>query len=366
MKYLFYFGHPAQFLFLRHTIKCLAVDKKNSVLIAIKSKDVLEDLVKAEGLSYVNIQTKLRSDSKVGILLGLMKRTLKLLQLGMKFKPDLIVGTDASVAHVGLLLRVKRITTTEDDYTIIKSLAALTYPFTNHIVCPNVCDVGRWSKKKIGYDGYMKLGYLHPKIFKPEIKYLSKYSLKEGFVLIRLAKLTAHHDFGIRGVSADVVSKLIEIIEGKGTKVYISSERDIPENLRKYILKIEPQDLHHIMYFAKLLISDSQSMSVEAAILGLPSIRVSDFAGRISVLEELESKYNLTYGINPSNIEGLFERLNYLLSKEDLISEFHKKRDFMISEKINVSEFLIWLLGNYPESVNELKVNSNKVKLFAS
>ena len=39
-----------------------------------------------------------------------------------------------------------------------------------------------------------------------------------------------------------------------------------------------------------MLVCDSQSMTVEAAILGIPSIRYSDFSGRIGVLEELEKR----------------------------------------------------------------------------
>jgi predicted glycosyltransferase len=73
---------------------------------------------------------------------------------------------------------------------------------------------------------------------------------------------------------------------------------------------------------SSLLISDSQSMSVEAAMLGVPSLRYSSFAGKISVLEELEHKYNLTYGIQIGKEEELMRKLDFLLSMKNLSLEF--------------------------------------------
>ncbi len=133
----------------------------------------------------------------------------------LKFKPDLVIGTDASIAQMGKLLSINRITITEDDYDVIKTLGDLSYPFTQTILCPEVCSVGKWKTKKIGYSGYMKLGYLHPNVFSPDKKILEEYKLKEDYVIIRLAKLTAHHDFGIKGISNDFLEKLISIIESK-------------------------------------------------------------------------------------------------------------------------------------------------------
>ena len=86
----------------------------------------------------------------------------------------------------------------------------------------------------------------------------------------------------------------------------------------KYRLKINPLDIHHVITFASLYIGDSQSMAVEAAMLGVPSIRFNDFAGKISVLEELEHKYGLTYGIKTDQPERLFEKINELLAMPNL------------------------------------------------
>ncbi len=78
MKILFYCGHPAQYLFFRETIRQLTANGHKSVIL-IKTKDVLEDLVKADGFEYINIQQQERGRSKLSIAFSLLRRNLKML-----------------------------------------------------------------------------------------------------------------------------------------------------------------------------------------------------------------------------------------------------------------------------------------------
>jgi uncharacterized protein len=349
MKILIYFGHPAQYLFLREAIKRMMTDGIQ-VKILIKTKDVLESLLKADDLEYENILSQIRGKSKVSIALSLFQRSLKFIPIVLKFKPNLLIGTDATIAQIGKLFGINRITITEDDYEVIKTLGDLTYPFTQTILCPEVCDVGRWKEKKIGYKGYMKLAYLHPNVFKKDASTLQLYSFPEKYVILRLAKLTAHHDFGIKGLNNDILDRLLEIFKEKAYTVFISAEGNIETKYQKYLLKIKPEDMHQVLAYSSMLICDSQSMSVEAAMLGIPSIRFSDFSGRISVLEELEHVYGLTFGIKTVDDAGLLSKLNFLLNLKDLSMEFQSRRAKMLSDKINVTSFLVWFISNYPKS----------------
>ena len=111
----------------------------------------------------------------------------------------------------------------------------------------------------------------------------------------------------LKGVNENIIDKLINKLELFG-KIYISSEKELPVKYNKYKLNINPLDIHHILAFSSMLIGDSQSMSVESALLGVPSIRYSSFAGKLSVLEELEHKYELTYGFLPEQSEIMFEK----------------------------------------------------------
>jgi uncharacterized protein len=95
---------------------------------------------------------------------------------------------------------------------VIKNLAKLAYPNTQTILCPDVCQVGEHNNKKIGYAGYMKLGYLHPNVFKPDSEKLRKYKISSPFIIIRLARLSAHHDFGIKGMNKSLLDQLIQLL----------------------------------------------------------------------------------------------------------------------------------------------------------
>jgi len=356
MKILFYFGHPAQYLFLRETIKRLLANGHH-ITILIKTKDVLESLLLHDKLEYKNILPIERGKTKFSIGISLIKRNIAILPNLIRLKPDLLIGTDATIAQLGKLLQIQRISITEDDYDVIKILGNLTYPFTQTILCPEVCKVGKWQNKKIGYAGFMKLGYLHPNVFSVNKQIIRNYNFSNDYAIIRLAKLTAHHDFGIKGINNEYLDKLISIFEENSIKVFISAEGNISDEYKKYLLMINPNDMHHVLAAASFLICDSQSMSVEAAMLGVPSIRFSSFAGKISVLEELEHKYKLTFGINPDSPEKLFSKLDELLKTHDLKNEFQLRRKKMLADKIDVTSFLVWFIENYPHSANIMKTN---------
>ena len=58
-------------------------------------------------------------------------------------------------------------------------------------------------------------------------------------------------------------------------------------------MKINPIDMHHFMAFSSIIIGDSQTMSAESAVLGVPFIRYNDFVGKLKLLSYLEEIYNL-------------------------------------------------------------------------
>ncbi len=348
-----YLGHPAQFHFFKNIVTQLVKDG-HEVKILIKTKDVLENLVKLNNFEYENIQSVPRKNNKFSILMASLARTWSVMKIAIKFKADILIGGDVSIAHTGFLLRRTAITVSEDDYEVIEELAKLVYPFTSAIVTPAVCKVGKWDFKKVSYQGYMKLAYLHPNRFTPEREIVEKYIQVEKYCLIRLAQLTAHHDVGIKGLTVELVKQVIQIAERKGYTVFISSEAHLDESLLSYQLKINQNDIHHLMAFASLLISDSQSMSVESAMLGVPSIRFSDFAGRISVLEELENVYQLTFGVKTKQHDQLILLVNELLSNDNLTALFQQRRQKMLADKIDVTAFFVWFVENYPKSREEV------------
>ena len=118
------------------------------------------------------------------------------------------------------------------------------------------------------------------------------------------------------------------------------------------------------MFFSNLFIGDSQSMIVEATMLGTPSVRFNSFVGKISVLNELEDKYNLTIGINNNNTQLLLETVKKLINIDSVKAIYQKRREKMLSEKIDVTAFTVWFIESYPESVKILKDNPEYQERF--
>jgi uncharacterized protein len=350
LKILFYFGHPSQYLFLRYTIDILREGGVECVMV-IKSKDVLEDLLREDKVPYVNILPEGRKPGKIGIMTGLFKRDVRLWRFVRKQKFDLFIGTDPSLSHVGRLRRIPVITVLEDDIDVVPLLARITFPFTTTILTPAGCRTGRFERKTIHYDGYMKLAYLHPNQFKK-----SPAKLKQPYFLIRASKLDAYHDDGIQGFNTKIITKIIEVLQPLGS-VYVSAEGSLTDSIKPFELRINPSEMQQVLANASMLISDSQSMSMEAAMLGVPSVRFSDFAGKISVLEELEHKYGLTFGIPTNAPEKLFDKLNELLAEAEPGQKFALRRERMLSDKIDVTAFMVWVIENYPKSAAEMKHN---------
>ena len=361
MNILLLLSHPAQFLFYKNIIIQLR-SNGHKVFILIKTKDVLAKLLDEIGWSYYNILPKERGRSKYAILESLLKRDYSIFKFSRQNKIQLLLGTDASLAHVGKLLKIPCLTTLEDDYDVIKHLAMLTFPFSTNIIVPEVCRVGKWQRKKIGYAGYMKLAYLHPNRFSPDRSKL-KLTKRQPYFLIRLSGLAAHHDFGVEGISYELLIKIIDKLSKYG-RVCISSEKELPLRFQRYQLTIPVSDMHHYLFFAQMLICDSQSMAVEAAMLGVPSIRFSSFAGRIRVLEELEHNYQLTFGIKPSEPSKLLRKITELLIFSNLKEEFKLRRQHLLADKIDVTAFMVWFIENYPDSLEIMKINPEYQQRF--
>jgi len=357
-KILVYLGHPAHF----HLYKNAIVNWQkngNRVIILIKKKDVLENLLQDADFEYINILKEGRKDSKIGMFLGMAKRTMRLLKYCLKNRPDILTGTSVENSFVGKILRIPVVNVNEDDAAVVPLYAKLSYPFANVILNPRVCDSGKWNKKATKYNSYQELAYLHPNHFTPDKQVVEKYfSAEKPYFIIRFAKLNAHHDAGIQGITTEIAQKLIDILKPHGD-IYITSERELEPQFEQYRIKISPLDMHNVMAFTQIYIGDSQTMAAEAGVLGVPFVRFNDFVGRIGYLRELEDFYNLGFGIKTNEVKKLYSVANELVTMKNRKEIFEQRRQKMLSEKIDYAKFLTWFIENYPESHKIMTENTN-------
>ena len=348
-------SHPAHFHMFRLTIENLQRDG-HDVVSVIRPKDVLEQLCKNAGLPVYKVKNRPKKWGLFGLGLFLIEKVFEVWKISRKEKPNLLVGSDGVLAIVGKLIRKPSFECFEDDAEAIALYARLFFPLYTGLVCPQCCSAGKWEKKKIGYQSYHELGYLHPHQFTPDRAKVEQYGIDttKPYTLIRFAQLTAHHDVGIHGINTETAERVIEMLKPHGA-IYITSERPLESQFEPYRIRINPLDMHHVMAFASLYIGDSQTMAAEAGVLGTPFVRLNDFSGRLAYLNEIEDVYHLGFSHKAADLDGFFNSIQKWLDTPDRKSLCQARRQKLLSEKIDYTQFLTWFIESYPTSARIMK-----------
>jgi predicted glycosyltransferase len=122
-------------------------------------------------------------------------------------------------------------------------------------------------------------------------------------------------------------------------------------------LPVAPEDIHSFLYFSSLFLGDNQTMTSEAALLGVPALKCNTFADALSIPNEIEEKYDLCYSFQPIDFECFFTKTKELLSTTNLKEQWQTKLRSLQSEKIDVTSFLAWFIENCPTSQEIMKRN---------
>jgi predicted glycosyltransferase len=237
---------------------------------------------------------------------------------------------------------MKSVVFDDDDHSVTPLFYQFAHRFADRVLSPDCLAFQKGGKKYTYYPGYHELAYLHPSRFNPDpsIPLNAGMGPGEHYFFLRFNAFGAYHDKGHSGFSFEQKLKLVELLKKYG-KVFINGEKKLSPEFEPYRVMIHPADIHHFIAFATMYIGDSQTMASEAAMLGVPSIRVNSFAGKISYLEEQEKRYGLTFGFLPNEFDIMVLKINELLLMNDLKEEWQRRKECMLLEKIDVSEFII-------------------------
>jgi predicted glycosyltransferase len=340
--------HPAQVHYFKNFMWELA-KRGNEFLIIANDKDITYKLLDVYGFKYKKLGTYGRSliDNSLNLPL-LDARAFDAIR---KFKPDILIGhSPIRAAHASKVLRKPCIGL--DDTEHAKFGGMLYIPFTDAILTPSCFnrDLGR---KHIRFNGYIETTYTHPNYFKPDEDNIRDIGLNKNdpYILLRLVSWNAHHDVGQKGIDEKI--SLIRELEKYG-RVLISSEGGLNGELKKYEIKLSPEKIHDILYYASLYIGEGATMATEAGLLGTPSVYISSLAGTMGNFVELE-KYGLVYSFREQE-KALAKAIEILQDKHSK-SEWRARKDRLFKEKIDVTQFLIWFVENYPRSFDEMQKN---------
>ncbi len=351
MKILIDIGHPAHVHYFKNfTIKMQ--EKGHVVIFTCRDKEIVVSLLQHYGFKFFNFGKPYKSS--LGKIFGLFYFSLRLFLVALKQNPDIYINATIYSAIVAWIMGKPHISL-EDTYNMEQ--VRLYSPFTSCILTGDY-EHPPMGKKEIKYAGYQELLYLHPNEFKPDkniYKTLGIYE-DEKFVIIRFVSWNASHDKGHKGISFENKVRALRIFE-KYAKVFISSEKELPIELKPFQIKIAPEKIHDAIAFSSLLFGESSTMAEEAAILGVPSIYM--YNGSTFYTQHLEKEYGLIYNFSESESDQEFaiKKGEELLQSTMTQNKWNINRNKMLQDKIDVTAFLVWFIENYPQSVKIMKEN---------
>lgn len=343
-------GHPCHVHMFKNFI--WEMEKRgHKTKIVATNKDIVKNLLDLYGLDYQIFGHK---NSIIGKALGYLTKSRKIAKIGKEFEADIFLSAGSPyAAKASQICKKPHIAFDDTDIPIMGQ--KLYKPYTD-VICTPSSFRREAGPKEIRYDGFNELAYLHPNWFKPNPGVLKEMGLKKGdkFFVLRFVAWKAHHDMNRFGLNLEQKRKTIGLLEGYG-KVFVTSESSLDEEFKKHQIKILPDKIHNILYYATSLVCDSQTMTTESAILGTPAVRCNSFVGQndMSNFKELENKYGLIYSFN--DFGRAFEKIQEMLENKDLKKEWKKKRERLLNDKIDVTKFMIWFVEKYPESFEKMK-----------
>jgi hypothetical protein len=341
-------GHPAHVHYFRNVITQL-VKEDYRFCISARNREVIHTLLDNYHLSYFDRGKG--GEKMISKFFYLFLADYGLFKKARSFKPDLFLSfASPYAAHVSKLLSKPHIVLDDTESAGLNHKLYLSSSDT--VLTPKSFkkDLG---DKQIHFDSFMELSYLHPKYFTPTCDVFNMLGLlpDEKYSIIRFVSWNANHDVGQKGLDLEKKKELVEKIS-KVMKVFITSEEELPSDLKKYQIQISPDKLHDALAFASLYVGEGATTASECAMLGTPAIYVNSLSA--GTLEEQE-KMGLLFNLR--NSDNLFSIVDKILSHSDFKSVLKKKREKMLKEKIDLTAFLTWFVRFYPKSMYIIKEN---------
>ena len=334
--------HPAHVHFFKHPI-WIWLKRGHQVIITSRDKDLTIYLLDSYGFPHYNLGHC--GTTPFSLAWELFNRSIKLLRIVRKENPDIMISIAGTfIAPVGRLIRTPVITFYDTEHDTISNLIA--YSLSQKVVLPS-CYNKPLKHSYLTYNGYHGLSYLHPNYFSPDPTVLNLLGLKQGnkFVIMRFVSWKSGHDIGHSGLSLDMKRKAVKMFS-EYAKVFISSEKKLPRDLEKYKIHIPPERMHDALYYATLLYGESSTMASECAILGTPAIFI--FNGELGYSEEQEKAYGAIFNFSESyedQKKSIIKGVE-ILQSEKIKDRWEVKRNRILSDKINVTNFVVDLVEN--------------------
>lgn len=346
MNILIDIGHPGH-VHLMHPLAEELKSRGHKIHYAVRDIPVAKRLMEHYGMTpWVDLGGK--KDSLAGKAKTVVSQDLQLLRYVRRNHIDWGFSSGLVLSHVSKLTSMKAFMFDDDDDKAEPLITKYGHPLTDVVFTPDC--IRRKTRHAVYYHGTHELAYLHPNRFTPNPVVLQHAGLQPGerFFIMRFVALKGHHDVGQQGLTLEQKQTLVDLLKPHG-RVIITSERTIEPEFEPYRLPIQPEEIHSLMAYSSMFLGDSQTMTSEAAVLGVPALKCNTFAGRLSVPNMLENNYQLCYAYPPDHFDDMLQQITRLLSMEPdaLHNEWQSRRQLMLNEMVDPTAFFV----NYLEQL---------------
>ena len=345
MNILIDIGHPGH-VHLLHGVAEEMKKRGHIVFYSVREIPVAKQLMEHYGMTpWIDLGGK--KDSLWGKAKTVLHQDAQSLKFVRRNHIDIGLSSGLVLSHVSKLSHMKSYVFDDDDDIVEPLSVKFEHPLSDVVFTPDC--IQRKTKHAVYYAGTHELAYLHPNRFTPDPTVLRHAGIQEGerFFIMRFVALKGHHDVGQQGLTLKQKEALVNLLMPHG-RVIITSERAIEPEFEQYRLPVPPEEIHSLMAYSSMFLGDSQTMTSEAAILGVPALKCNTFAGRLSVPNMLEQKYDLCYAYQPTQFDEMYHHIEQLLARnpEVLKTEWQSKRQRMLQDMIDPTEFFV----NYIET----------------
>lgn len=336
------FSHPAHVHFFKNAVRILS-DRGHTIIAVARKKEFTLELLNAYQIQHVVLSNK--GNGLFGLIKELVEQQIKIAKILRRQRIDVMLQIGGIFnAPIGKYYKIPTLafSDTEND----KWGNKLSFGLSKVVLSPTCFDHqagGTW-KNQIHYPGYHELAYLSP-------KYVPETIQPQDQFLVRFVGWGAGHDLAENGLSDLQKIEVVKILQRYG-RVHISSEMPLPDEISKFACQIHPAKIHDFMKSCKMIVGESATMASESACLGIPAVFISN-TGRGYTTEQ-DQAYGLIKHYRLDQWEQIVQCLNQWAAS-DLREEWQKRRRHMLNDKIEVTDWLVDLIENYPHSIGDAR-----------
>jgi len=346
VRVTFFIHTPGQVHFWHRIVNELE-QRGHTVNVVARQSEPINHLLDNYGIQNLTYGRARRT--RYGKILQLPIQLIRSLGPVTRFKPDVLIGFGTIEAWIAFMLRKPCIIF--DDCEPIPFFERLSWRYIASTILTPACYQKYLGKNHVRFNGYKELAYLRPNYFKPDPSIYNDLGITsaERFIILRFGSFEALHDVDRKGLSTNDKYQLVEKLS-KYARVFISAEGNLPADLEHYKLPTSYHRIHHVLYFAHLLIGDTGTMAWEAAVLGTPTVVCASYTRQFGNFIELEQKYGLLYCFQEA--AKVIDKALALIEQPDLKEQWSIKRKRLLDDKMDVAQFMADFIENYPQHGN--------------